>query len=250
MWSALLVLIQRGFQMIWFGSLNRLVVTPPAESFALLTDATRMQHALERVAETHPGLSGPALVEALEETGWVDRLTAERLLPHFRHFDADRHFSEYLRRLSFRGASAVDEFRSSVRCIVEELTGDGRLDQIGPEPCVRFTSGDVEGVVLAQPEVSFTIAGRTREAVLAAIEEMPDVLLVVARNFDRAAADQLGSLLNRTGLQGTLVTVNLLLGIRAITLRYQPIPHRIFEVLSSGGALRSSDIARLGDRVA
>src|SRR5688500_4636015 len=116
-----------------------------------------MQMALERVAELTPGLSGTSLVEAAAATGWVDRATAERLLPHFRHFDPDRHFSEYLRRLSFRGHSAEEEFRSGIRCVVEEITGNGRIGQIGPEKCVRFSTSDREGIVLAQPEVGFTI---------------------------------------------------------------------------------------------
>jgi hypothetical protein len=44
------------------------------------------------------------------------------------------------------------------------------------------------------------------------------------------------------------VTVNLLLGIRAITLRYQPSVDRLIGVLGAGRPLRSADIARLGDR--
>ena len=77
---------------------------------------------------------------------------------------------------------------------------------------------------------------------------MPDTLLVVARNFDQHAADQLSGVLAGTGVPGTLVTVNLLLGIRAITLRYQPSVDRLIGVLGAGRPLRSADIARLGDR--
>ena len=51
-------------------------------------------------------------------------------------------------------------------------------------------------------------------------------------------------------MPGTLVTVNLLLGIRAISLRYQPSPTRVIALLGYGRPLRSADIARLGDRVA
>jgi hypothetical protein len=128
------------------------------------------------------------------------------------------------------------------------VTGEGTIDEIGPEPGVRFRNGDHEGVVLAYPEVAFGITGRTREAIDAAVGEMPDALVVVARNFDPHAADQLSGVLAGTGVRGTLVTLNLLLGIRAITLRYQPSPERVVGVLAAGGRLRSADIARLGDR--
>lgn len=234
--------------MIWFGNLNRIFVSPPPEHLRLAAESTRMQFALERVAEAAPGLGGQSLLDALASTGWVDRPTAERLLPHFRHFDPDRHFADYLRRLSFRGRSAADEFRSGIRCIVEEMAGSSWLDRAGPEPCVRFSRGQTEGLVLAQPEVGFSISGRTRDALAAAVEEMPDVVVVVARNFDRNAAGQLSGILHRTGVPGTLVTLNLLLGIRATALRYQPEFDRIIDVLATGGALRSTDIARLGDR--
>ena len=42
--------------------------------------------------------------------------------------------------------------------------------------------------------------------------------------------------------------MNLLLGIRAMALRYQPSPGRVIDLLGSGRPLRSADIARLGDR--
>ena len=235
--------------MIWFGNLERFVASPLPETFAVASETARMQLALERVAESAPSLYGRPLVEALASTGYVDRATAVRLLPTFRHFDADRHFGEYMRRLSFRGSSAAEEFRTGVRCVVEEITGDGMLDRVGPEPCVRFSSGPYQGVVLAQPEVAFSIGGRTRDAVAAAVEEMPDVLVIVARNFEPTAPLQLTSLLSRTGVPGTLLTVNLLLGLRATALRYQPGPRRVVELLATGGALRSADLARLGDRV-
>ncbi len=236
--------------MIWFGKLNRIVVRPPVGELGFDGETARMQAALERVAETTPGLWGPALVDALAATGWVDRSTAERLLPQFPHFDSDRHFAEYLRRLSFRGKSAADEFRTGVRCIVEEITGSGILARVGPEPCVRFSADTFEGVVLAQPEVAFTIAGRTRDAIIAAVEEMPDAVVVIARNFDHGTAQQLGAILHRTGVPGTLITINLLLGIRATALRYQPRIDRIVNLLSIGRTLRSADVARLGDRAA
>jgi hypothetical protein len=234
--------------MIWFGNLSKIFVSPPPEHLQVTAEATRMQFALERVAEAAPGLYGPPLLEALAATGWVDRATAERLLPTFRQFDADRHFAEYLRRLSFRGRSVGEEFRSGIRCVIQEIVGTGWMDEVGEEPCIRFSLEDREGVVFALPEVSLTISGRTRETLLAAVEEMPDLLVVVARNFDRGAPDQLRDLLRRSEVSGTLVTVNLLLGIRATALRYQPRPDRVVNLLSSGGALRSADVAHLGDR--
>ncbi|MEX2582519.1 MAG: hypothetical protein WD766_04570 [Gemmatimonadota bacterium] len=234
--------------MIWFGNLNRILASPAPEHLRLAAAETRMQFALERVAEAAPGIGGQFLLDALAATGWVDRSTAERLLPHFRHFDPDRHFGDYLRRLSFRGRSSGDEFRSGIRCIVEEITGTGWIGEIGSEPCVRFSTRGVEGLVLAEPEVGFTIAGRTRDALAAAVEEMPDVVVVIARNFDRHAAEQLSGILYRTGVPATLVTLNLLLGIRATALRYQPPTTRVIDVLATGGALRSADIAQLGER--
>lgn len=236
--------------MIWFGNVNRLVVRPPPELIGFDGEAARMRMALERVAESTPGLWGGALLDALAATGWVDRATAERLLPCFRTFDADAHFAEYMRRLSFRGRSAAEEFRAGIRLVVGEIMGAATVDQVGPEECIRFGSEPLQGIVLAQPEVAFTIAGRTRDAIAAAVEEMPDALVVVARNFDRGASDQLRAVLDRSGVPGTLVTVNQLLGIRATALRYQPRIERVLEVLAVGGMMRSADIARLGERAA
>ena len=234
--------------MIWFGNLNRILATPAPDAFGPIPERDRMRAALERVAERAPQLSGPILLDALEETGWVDRPTAQRLLPEFTHFDADRHFAEYLRRLSFRGRLAAEEFREGVRQIMEELLGHGTVEEVGPERAVRFRNGGYEGVVLAYPEVSFTIGGVAREAIDVSAAEMPDVILVVARNFDPHAAAQLSGMLASSGVPGTLLTVNLLLGLRAISLRYQPPVDRLLGVLGSGRPLRSADIARLGDR--
>ncbi|MDR0787818.1 MAG: hypothetical protein LBG44_08140 [Gemmatimonadota bacterium] len=236
--------------MIWFGNVERLVVHPDAESLGFASETKRMRTALERVAEATPGLWGPELLDALVATGWVDRTTAESLLPQFRHFDPDRHFAEHMRRLSFRGTSATEEFRAGVRCVINEIAGNASVDRVGPEHCVRFAPSTFEGIVLAHPEVSFTITGRTREAITAAVEEAPDAIVVVARNFDPITAVQLRSLLDRTGVPGTLVTVNMLLGLRATALRYQPKPEQVVHLLSRGGMLRSADIARLGDRAA
>jgi hypothetical protein len=233
--------------MIWFGSLKHLL--PSAGSHdRLAPESARMRTALERVAERAPHLSGGRLLDALAETGWVDRETAARLLPQFSHFDADRHFADYLRRLSFRGRSVADEFRLGVRHVLEEVTGEASLDQVGAEDAVRFRANHFEGVVLAYAEVSLGIGGPVRTAVEAAVEGMPDALVLVARNFDPHTAGQLDGMLVNTGIRGTLVTLNLLLGIRAITLRYQPSAEQVAATLGTGGRLRSADIARLGDR--
>jgi hypothetical protein len=236
--------------MIWFGNLNRILPSPAPEAFGPRPEDERMLRALEWVAERNPQLDGKPLIEALATSGWVDHSTAARLLPAFRHFDPERHFSDHLRRLSFRGRSAAHEFRSGIRCIMADITGSAALDDGAPEPAVRFRSGEKEGVVLAYPEVAFNISGATRDAVQALMDEMPDALVIVARNFDKAAADQLSELLYRSEIPGTLVTVNLLLGVRAITLRYQPGPARVVALLAAGRPLRSADVARLGDRIA
>lgn len=234
--------------MIWFGNLNRILPHRSPEAYGPLPEHKRMLRALETVAERAPHLSGAALLDALAGTGWVDRDAARRLLPEFRYFDPDRHFAEYLRSLSFRGRSAAHEFREGIRLVVEELTGEAGVASLGPEPAIRFRNGEREGVVLAHPEVSFSIAGPTRDAVMAAIDEMPDALVVVARNFDPQTAGQLTSILHRTDVPGTLVTLNLLLGIRAHRLRYQPTPDRVIQLLGTGRPLRSADVARLGER--
>lgn len=236
--------------MIWFGNLNRILPQAGADGVGPAPEHERMRRALEWVAERAPALSGAPLLDALAHTGWVDRDTALRLLPHFRHFDPDRHFSEYLRRLSFRGQIAATEFRAGLAAVVEELFGEARLDESGPEPAIRFRAGEREGMVLAHPEVGFTIAGNTRRAVEMAVEEMPDLLVVVAKNFERGAADQLHTLLHRTEVPGTLVTLNLLIGIRAITLKYQPSRDRVLDLLAAGRPLRSQDVALLGERAA
>lgn len=233
--------------MIWFGNLNRILATPDPEAFGPMPEDRRMLHALRVVAEHAPQLSGGALIEALEATGWVDGDTARRLLPTFVHFDPDRHFADYVRSLSFRGRGAEDPFREGIRCIFEELVGGTTLAENGTEPVINFASGPLEGAVLAHPEVSFTINGATREAVLAAAEELPDAIVIVARNFEKGAAAQLAGLLAGSEVPGTLVTVNLLLGIRAMALRYQPGTERVVRLLAAGRPLRSTDIASLGE---
>lgn len=236
--------------MIWFGNLNRILPGDDPASFGPMPARRRMRRALEWVAERAPHLSGDTLLDALATSGWVDRETASRLLPEFRHFDPDRHFADNLRRLSFKGALAADDFRRGVGHIVHELMGDATEGELGPEQAIRFRNGEHEGVVIAHAEVGFTITGRTRDAVLAAVAEMPDVLVVVARNFDRSTADQLSGLLAGTEVPGTLITVNLLLGVRAMALRYQPPTDRVLHLMATNRPLRSADVALLGDRAA
>jgi hypothetical protein len=207
-----------------------------------------MRHALERVACRAPHLSGSALLEALEQTGWIDRATAARLLPHFRDFDADRHFAQHVRRLSFGGVPVAEEFRAGISRIVADVTGTALAADVGSEPGIRFEHEEREGIVLAYPEVNLTIGGDLRSAVAAAVEQMPDALVLVARNFQHGTADQLASLLSGTEVPGTLVTVNLLLGIRATVLRYQPPPPRVLDLLGLGRPLHTTDVARLGNR--
>lgn len=207
-----------------------------------------MEQALHAVAAVAPQLSGAALADALAATGWVDRETAARLLPCYRHFDADRFFADNLRRISFRGPGLAGEFRTGVRRAFADLVGGAELGQVGAEPCVRFRDGEREGVVLAYPEVHFTLGGDARKAVAAAAEELPDALVLVARNFGAAAEEQLRGMLWGSEVPGTLLTVNLLLGMRATALRYQPAPARVVELLGAGRSLRSPDVARLGER--
>jgi len=234
--------------MIWFGNLNRIVATQDPQAFGPVPEHRRMLRALQTGAERAPQLTGRPRVEALAATGWVDNATAQRLLPTFVHFDPDRHFADYLRSLSFRGRSVAEDFREGVRAVMEELTGAATLDDAGAEPVIRFGTGEVEAMAIAHPEVNLTISGRTRDTILAAVEEMPDTIVLVARNFDRHAGAQLSGLLAGTEVPGTLITVNQLLGIRAMALHYRPATQRVIELLSQDRPVRSRDIARLGDR--
>src|SRR5687767_12597815 len=128
--------------MIWFGKhFTEVLFTPPAGVVHVLDENARMERALRWVAAREPHLGGAALVDALAATGWVDRDTAVRLLPCFRHFDADRCFAESLRSLSFRGPTAAGEFRQRIGRVMEDLTGDASLGVVGPEDCVRFGAG-------------------------------------------------------------------------------------------------------------
>lgn len=232
--------------MIWFGPAIRNRVAPSLR-VPEGEESTRMERALRTVATYAPHLTGDALVEALAQTGWVDGAMARRLLPAFSRFDADRHFAESLRRLSFRGEAAGEVFQVAIHRAVSDLFGAAEAGRLGEEAAVRFRAGDREGVLLAYPEVSFTPGRGIRAALPQVMEEMPDTVVVVARNFRQGAAEQLASLLGRE-IPATLLSLNLLLGVRAITLRYQPSPERVMDLLGSGGLLRSSDIAVLGNR--
>lgn len=234
--------------MIWFGPAVRELLPPPRPGVVPPDANTRMARALRAVAERAPHLAGDALADALAETGWVDRATVARLLPHFRHFDADRCFAEGLRALSFKGQGAADEFRLRLLRLFGDLTGDAHPGRVGPEEAIRFRLGEREGIVLAHPRVAFTVSGATAEAVRAAVDEMPDALVIVARNFRPGADETVHGLLHRTEVPGTLVTVNLLLGMRAAALRYRPAPDRLAALLGAGRALRSRDLAALGER--
>lgn len=233
--------------MIWFGNLARALRIPVPALVAGEGEGARMEAALRTVAAFAPQLEGDALLDALAATGMVDRKTAARLLPCYRHFDADRWFAESLRSLSLKGPLVADEFRGRVGRVVQDLTGDARLGEVGPEGGVRFARGEREGIVLAYPTVQFSLGGPALKAVEAAVEEMPDALVIVARNFQDTAGAQLAGVLSRSGVPGTLVTVNLLLGIRAMALKYQPSPDRVVDLLSLGRPLRTQDVARLGE---
>jgi hypothetical protein len=234
--------------MIWFGRHPGLYIPPVSRGRVPVRDRDRMRAALEHVAAHAPHLTGEPLLDALEGTGWIDRASAARLLPEFRDFNPDRYFAEHLRRLSFRGPSAAEPFRSGINRIVEDLFGATEETEIGSEPGFRFRHEEREGLVLAYPEVNLSIGGKLRGAIAAAVEEMPDALVVVARNFQHGAAEHFAGMLSGTEVPGTLVTVNLLLGIRATTLRYQPSPARVVDLLGAGRPLRTTDVAKLGDR--
>ena len=236
--------------MIWFGNLSHALRIPVPALVGGDSDEQRMEAALRLVASYAPHLSGDALLDALAATGYVERRTAARLLPCYRHFDADRWFADSLRSLSLKGPLVADEFRGRVSRVVEDLTGDARVGAVGEEGAVRFTRGPREGIVLAYPAVQFSLGGPALKAVEAAVEEMPDALVIVARNFQDSTRAQLSSILARTEVPGTLVTVNLLLGMRAMALKYLPSPDRVVDLLSLGRPIRTQDVAGLGERVA
>jgi len=235
--------------MIWFGNLLH-ALRIPVPAIAAGDEGQRMEAALRLVAAYAPHLEGDELLDALAATGYVDRAVARRLLPCYRHFDADRWFAESLRSLSLKGPLVADEFRGRIGRVVEDLTGNARIDEVGAEGAVRFTLGDREGIVFSYPTVQFSIGGPAAKAVEAAAEEMPDTLVIVARNFQDGASAQLRAMLERTGIPGTLVTVNLLLGLRATALKYQPPRERVVDLLSVGRPIRTQDVALLGDRQA
>lgn len=233
--------------MIWFGRHPGLHIPSPVRGRVPVRDRDRMRAALEQIAAHAPHLTGAELLDALGDTGWIDRATAKRLLPEFRNFDPDRHFAEHMRRLSFRGPSASDEFHAGIGRIVADLFGSSRETEIAAELAFRFQHAEQEGLILGYPMVQLAIGGTLQEAVTSAIEEVPDALVIVARNFHPAAAEQLRGLLSSSEVPGTLITINLLLGVRATVLRYQPHKSRVVRLLGAGRPLRSADVARLVD---
>ncbi|CAN5335095.1 hypothetical protein BH23GEM4_BH23GEM4_16740 [soil metagenome] len=207
-----------------------------------------MERALREVASREPHLRGRALAEALSATGWVDLETALRLLPCYRNFDPDRYFAEHLRSISFRGETVAADFRAGVRRALHDLLGGADSGELGSQACLRFGAGEREGVVLAYPQVNFALGPEVSAAAAAALDELPEAFVLVARNFRDTTAAQLSGILARSDVSGTLLTVNLLLGMRAVVLRYRPEPARVFDLLAAGRPIRSADVARLGDR--
>ncbi len=230
--------------MIWFA--NPTVRGRPAARPA--PAALRMERALREVAAREPHLRGRPLAEALAATGWLDLETALRLLPCYRHFDPDRYFAEHLRSISFRGETVAADFRAGVKRALHDLLGGADSGELGSQACVRFGTGEREGVVLAYPQVDFALGPDVSAAAAAALEEIPEAFVLVARNFRQTTAAQLSGILARSDVSGTLLTVNLLLGMRAVVLRYRPDPARVFDLLAAGRPIRSADVARLGDR--
>jgi hypothetical protein len=231
--------------MIWFRDPP---AATPLEFGPTLTARGRMKQALERVASRAPQLRGAELVGALLETGLVDPPTVRHLLPEFAGFDPERHFADHLRSLSFRGASRADEFRAAMERVVVDVVGSGARMPAGAEEAIVFEHGERQGVLLAFPEVNFSVGGRSRDWIAAAAEEMPDAIVVVARTFDAHAPGQLAALLSGADVPGTLVSVNLMLGIRAMVQKYAPPPDRVVDLLAAGRLLRSPDVAVLGER--
>lgn len=233
--------------MIWFGpkAPNAATLPRPLPDRSLGDSTSRMYRALAEVAAHSPHLFGRPLVQALAESGWVSEAEAERLLPCFPRWDPDRSFAEALRRLSFRGLGVADEFRSRVARAMADIVGDARVSE--DEGLVRWEAGERIGVVLAYPEVDWTVGGEARTTLARVAEEMPDSVAVVARSFRETAASEVRSLLGPE-VPGTLVSVNLLLGLRAAALRHQPPTSRMLELLGLGRSLRSVDLAVLGER--
>lgn len=231
--------------MIWFGE-NFVPVFTPRDREG---EFSRMQRGIRWVAERTPGATGEELVSALSESGWVSTETARRLLPYFRDFDADRYFAERLRRLSFRGELAVDEFRRRIGQVMVDLTEEGeRVVLSGGAEAVRFRAGERDGLVFAFPEVSYAVDPELRAAVPDVLEHFPHTVVLVARNFRPGAEAAFRSLFRGQEIAPTTVTVNRLLGLRAVALRYRTPADRVMDLLCSGSGVSTRAVARLGDR--
>ena len=190
--------------MIWFGNLNRILPQPDPAAFGPLPERARMLRALKWVAERAPHLTGSSLLDALAGTGWVDR--------GHRASDSCRSSATSTPTATSPIPSAGSPFaadpppRSSAAasgCVMEEVTGDGDDGRGGTgagDPLPH--RGSARGSSSPTPRCpSPSRAGRAT-AVEAAVEEMPDVLVVVARNFERSTAAQLAAVLERTEVPG------------------------------------------------
>jgi len=165
------------------------------------------------------------------------------------NFDPDRHFAESLRRLSFRGELAVDEFRRRIGQVMVDLTEDGEKVVLpGGAEAVRFRAGDRDGLVFAFPEVSYAVDAELRAAVPDVMEHFPHAVVLVARNFRAGAEASFRSLFRGQEIAPTLVTVNRLLGLRAVALRYGTPAELVMDMFCCGGSVSTRAVARLGDR--
>jgi len=233
--------------MIWFGHLT----LQPAHGSPIdraQPELARMKMALRWVAARAPELRGEHLAAALVSTGWVDLEEARRLIPLFSHFDADAHFAEELRRLSFRGMSVVDEFHQRIGRILVDLTGRFAMDDVAGERCLRFRDEGREGLVFAYPLVGLSLGGGLTAALRTSAGEMPDSVVIVARTFRPDFEAQVRGLMHGSDVPCTLVTVNRLLGVRAVTLAYRPPRADVFRLLGQGGLIGSAAVAHLADR--
>ena len=233
--------------MIWFGHLTlQSAERPPVDRAR--PELARMEMALRWVAARAPELRGETLAAALVSAGWVDLEEARRLLPLFSRFDADRHFADELRRLSFRGMSVLDEFHGRIGRVLVDLAGRFALDEVAGERCLRFRDGEREGLVFAYPRVGLSLGPGLTAALRDAAETMPDSVVIVARSFRPDFEAQVRGLMHGTDVPCTLITVNRLLGVRAVALAYRPPRADVLGLFEQGGLVGSAAVAHLADR--